>query len=283
MTTGARHPPFVRPGKAAEFAVDLIEGKRQEIGELQKGDRPPAGQRPADGDADDGRLAEWRIGHAVGKGGAQPARDAENVALRILYVLAIKRNPPIPPHIRGQRLAQRAGHRKAHALTGATVFAIAAGKRAREGGLRMKGSLWTFMRERPVSFASHLGLDDVVQRLDRRLINASLGQKSAKLRQRVGSHASLPYLAGRAVHGFVVGVGMVRQPRDTHDAERRSASFTNGPHKCTKRSVAGDRIAAVDAMDIEAVKRVCLSARRRIEGLATGFRGNRIGIILDQK
>ena len=39
-------PPRAPPEEAAQLGVDLIERKRQEVGELDKGDRPPPGQGP---------------------------------------------------------------------------------------------------------------------------------------------------------------------------------------------------------------------------------------------
>ena len=94
-----RAVPFAvgTPVDARHLRRDLVEGERQEIGELQEGDGTAAGQRAADGLADDRRLRQGRVLDARPEFGGESTGHAEDVAFRVLDVLPEQRDPRVPP------------------------------------------------------------------------------------------------------------------------------------------------------------------------------------------
>ena len=72
--------PVVELGRLAH---QLVEGGVDEVGELDLRDRAEAGERQPDPDADDGRLGERRVDHAlVAELRVQPVGRAEHAAAR---------------------------------------------------------------------------------------------------------------------------------------------------------------------------------------------------------
>ena len=84
--------PDTAPKQTAKLAMDLVEGQWQKVSELDESNRPPSGQRTSDRDPDDQRLAQRRIDHTARIGGREPARDAKDIPLGILDILAEQRD-----------------------------------------------------------------------------------------------------------------------------------------------------------------------------------------------
>ena len=116
-------PAAVRPPEhAAEFRGDLIERQWQEVGKLNERHRPLSGECSADAGADDRRFGQRRVQHATGELGAQAARDAEDVSLRVFDVLADEDDSRVGPQSLMQRAVESFAHRQSWLRFVAEIF-----------------------------------------------------------------------------------------------------------------------------------------------------------------
>jgi hypothetical protein len=110
------------PVERAELGDDLVEGERQEIGELDEGDGTLAREGAADRGADNGRFRQRRVAHTAGEGRRQPPCHAEHVAFGILDILAQHIDVAVRRHLVAQHPVQRFAHRKVGRGRVAAIF-----------------------------------------------------------------------------------------------------------------------------------------------------------------
>ncbi len=100
--------PVAHPGRLGD---DLVEGREDEVGELDLTDRPEAVDRRPDRGPDDHRLRQRRVDDPVRPElRPQPVGREEDAAL-LADVLAQDDDRFVPPHLLGQRVADRLDER----------------------------------------------------------------------------------------------------------------------------------------------------------------------------
>ena len=107
-----RHRPIsVRAvARPRGFADDLVEGRVDEVGELDLGDRDHSVERRPDRDADDRRLGERRVEHpSFAETSIEPVGGPEDAALAP-DVLTKHEHPVVALHLFGHGRAHRFDH-----------------------------------------------------------------------------------------------------------------------------------------------------------------------------
>jgi hypothetical protein len=114
-------------------------------------------------------------------------------------------------------------------------------------------------------------------------IDAQCQELGAQLGQRIGRAPHMVDFRCFPIDGLVVRIGVVGQALHCHDTQRRPS---RGAHRLNQR---GERcetrsgIAAVHAVNRQAIERGRVAIGQRIEGLALRTAGNRVAVVLDQE
>ena len=104
---GQREGAVGAEAHARRLGQDLVERGEDEVGELDLGHRPQAVDGGADRDADDHRLGQRRVEHAVAAElVVQPVGGQEHAAL-LAHVLAEHDDRLVAAHLLGERVADR--------------------------------------------------------------------------------------------------------------------------------------------------------------------------------
>ena len=264
------------PMHGRQFGGDLIEGQRQEIGELQEGDRPSAGKRPPDRLADDRRLRKGRVGDAGAKLGREPACDPEDIAFRIGDVLAKQGDTRVV----AQMPTQDAGDGRPHQqrLARAALQGLRHARRDRSLGVERRHGIGA-SRLRGSGGGLHERLDLGVDAFEPRIVlQQDLPQPGNRIARRETRHVGLG-----SVSLLVVGVRVVRDPFDVHQNDRRSTHPTHPANHVAEKPAAGQRVTSVDRLDSNAHEVGRIAIRQREEGLAARRCGYGKRVVFDQE
>ena len=268
------------PEQGGQFGSQLVEPRRQEIGELDEGHRPLSRHGPAERHAQDRGLGQRRIQNSPGKFGAQPLGDAEHVAFGVFDVFAEQNDARIHP----QPVAQHRPHRIAHdQLQPFVRTSLLAGRMGQFNPQRLLGIEHRFRFRagcRGFFVRRQFPLDVLMNRGQFVLRPAVVQHPCSKPLDRVAQAAAGFDFVAVAVDRLIVGVGVAGQPLDIHHDQRRASRRTDvGDHLAESR-IRFHGIASVDVLDRQPPKRIRTPVGQRVERPARRRRRDRVAVVL---
>ena len=268
------------PVDGGQFRRDLVVGEREEVGELHHRHRAPSREGAADRGADDGRLAEWRVGDPPGVGGRQPSREAEHVALGVLDVLARERYPLVGLQAPRQHVA----HGLEHGARGSVgQLGGRAGARDHVGGHRADGPPrchGVVRGDGPGRGRAHLGLHLAVE--GHEVVGRhTLGDQVVAERCDGVARPRGRTLGVGAVHRLIVGIGVMREALHLGHEHHGTPGLADVLHGPRGHDVERHRVAAVRAHDRRAKELARGPGNGVVDRAAAGVGGDRVAVVLD--